>query len=77
MVIKKAKIEIIGMNCFGCAENIKKSLESLKEVKKANVSIMTNKAKIEYSGDLTEEQIKKAVSKVGDYEATKVEFDGF
>jgi P-type Cu+ transporter len=72
---KKARVEIIGMHCASCASNIGKSLKSLKGVERADVSIMTNKANIEYAGDLSKEQIKKAVSKVGDYEATKVEFE--
>ena len=74
---RKAKIDIEGMSCASCATNIQKSLSKVSGVQNANVNIMTNKGIIELEDNVSEEQIKKAISKVGNYKATKIEIDDF
>ncbi len=63
--MKKIKIEIAGMNCASCAINIEKSIGKVKGVKSANINFLTKKGFIE--GEVNEESLKKAVSKVGNY----------
>ena len=70
MTIEKIyKIE--GMHCGSCAINIEKSIKKIKGVKSASVNFATKKLYIE--GDFSDDEIKKAVSKVGDYKAISEE----
>lgn len=61
----KIKITILGMHCASCSNNVEKSLGKVKGVKSASVSLMLNRGIIESEGNVSEEEIKKAVSKVG------------
>jgi Cu+-exporting ATPase len=71
--MKKIKINIEGMSCASCATNIGKSLEKVKGVKSANVNIMMNKGFVEAEENVSEKDLEKAVSDVGNYKATKIE----
>lgn len=73
--MKKAKIDIMGMSCASCASNIEKSFKKIKGVKTASVNLMVKKGFIEAEDNVSEEQLKNAVSKVGNYKATKIEFE--
>lgn len=74
-MIKKI-IHIEGMHCASCAANIERSLKKIKEVKNASVNLIAKKAFVETEDFIDDENLKKAVSKVGNYKATKIETDG-
>ena len=67
MTKKTFKIE--GMHCASCATSIGKAVGKVKGVKTARANIATNKLYVECDHSAKEEEIKKAVSKVGDYKA--------
>ena len=69
--MKKLKLTIEGMHCASCAGNVERSLKKISGVKEANVSVMTNKAIVETEDSVKEEDLKKAVVKVG-YRVVKV-----
>ncbi|MDY3738151.1 MAG: heavy metal translocating P-type ATPase [Peptoniphilaceae bacterium] len=62
---KSKEINVEGMMCDNCASHVKKALENLEEVKKANVSLEDKKAIIKYKGDLENSQIENAVKNAG------------
>lgn len=68
----KIKMTISGMHCASCANNIERSLKSVKGVKSANVSLMLKKASVEADDNVTEEDLRKAVSRAG-YNVSAVE----
>ena len=70
--LKKIKLAIEGMHCASCASNIERSLKSVKGVSNANVSLMLKKANVEVEDSVTDDDLKKAVAKVG-YKVVKVE----
>jgi copper chaperone CopZ len=70
--MKKLKLTIEGMHCAACASNIEKSIKKISGVKEVNVSVMTKKGFVEAEDSVSEDQIKKAVEKVG-YKLVKVE----
>ncbi|HEA46545.1 MAG TPA: copper-translocating P-type ATPase [Candidatus Pacearchaeota archaeon] len=73
--MKKVTISIQGMSCASCAKNIERSLKEIKGVKEANVSIMTNKALVEIDDSVKEEELKNAVSRIGNYQAKEIIYD--
>lgn len=61
------KIFIVrGMTCAACQARVEKAVRALPQVKSVSVSLLTNQMAVE--GDVTEEEIVKAVNKAG-YEA--------
>ncbi len=70
--MKKFKITISGMHCGSCAGNIQRSLNKVEGVKSASVSIMTNKGIVEADEKVSEESLKKAVSRAG-YKVVSIE----
>lgn len=70
--MKKIKLTIEGMHCASCASNIEKSLKKVNGVKEVSVSLMLKKCTVEIEDSVSEEEIKKAVAKVG-YKVTKIE----
>ncbi len=64
----KKTFKIEGMHCASCALNIEKSVKKIKGVKNTSVNFMAKKLYVEYEG-IRDEEIKKAVSSVGDYKA--------
>ncbi len=63
--MKKVKISIQGMHCASCASNIERSLRKVSGVKECTVSAVTNKAFVECEDKTSEEEMRKAVAKVG------------
>ncbi len=59
--------KISGMHCASCAMNIEKGVRKLRDIKSCSVNFATKKLYVE--GESNDEEIKKAVSKVGDYKA--------
>ena len=72
--MKKAKIEIIGMHCASCASNTEKSLSKVSGVKSARVSLMMKKGWVECEDNVKEDDLKKAVKKVG-YNVKLIEYE--
>ena len=70
--MRKLKLSIDGMHCASCASNVERSLKKIKGVKEASISLMLKKGTIEAEDSVSEEEIKKAVSKVG-YKIIKIE----
>ena len=70
--MKKLKLTIEGMHCASCASNIEKSLKKISGVKEASISLMLKKGTVEAEDSVSEDEIKKAVAKVG-YKVTKIE----
>lgn len=60
------------MHCASCASNVERSLKNVPGVKTVSVSIMLKKGTVEAEDSVSEEDLKKAVSKVG-YKVVKVE----
>jgi Cu+-exporting ATPase len=72
--MKKVSIKIQGMHCASCASNIERSLKKTPGIKSASVSLMMNKGYVEAEDSVTEEEIKKAITRTG-YKAVAVETD--
>ncbi len=70
--MKKVKMTIQGMHCGSCAGNIERSLKKVDGIKSASVSMMTNKGIVEAEDKVSEEELKKAVSRAG-YKVVAVE----
>ena len=71
--MKKLKILIEGMHCASCASNLERSIKKVSGVKEAKISLLTRKGIIEADDSASEEEIKKAISKVGNYKAVAIE----
>lgn len=61
----KKKINIDGMHCASCAGNIERSLKKIPGVKEVSVSVIGKKAFVEIDDRVPEEELKKAVARVG------------
>ena len=70
--MKKLKLTIEGMHCASCASNIERSLKKVTGVKEVSISLMLKKGTIEADDSVSEDDIKKAVSKVG-YKVSRIE----
>jgi len=70
----KKKILIEGMHCASCASNIERSLKKVPGIKDVSVSLLTRKAIVEAEDKVTDEDMKKAVSRTG-YKAVSIEKD--
>ena len=71
--MKKYRVLIEGMHCSSCSSNLERSLKKIRGVKEVSVSLLTRKAMIEAEDSVNEEDLKKAVSRVGNYKVIKVE----
>lgn len=70
--MKKLKLIIEGMHCASCASNIERSLKKIKGIKEASISLMLKKGTVEAEDSVSEDEIKKAVSRAG-YKVSKIE----
>jgi copper chaperone CopZ len=68
----KKKITISGMHCASCASNVERSLKKLSGIKNISVSLLTKKGFIESENEISDEEIRKAVSKTG-YKVENIE----
>ncbi|MFA4953371.1 MAG: heavy metal translocating P-type ATPase, partial [Candidatus Pacearchaeota archaeon] len=59
--------KIEGMHCVGCANSIERAVKKINGVKSVRVNFAVNRLYAE--GDFDDEEIKKAVSSIGDYKA--------
>ncbi|MBS3064738.1 MAG: heavy-metal-associated domain-containing protein [DPANN group archaeon] len=71
--MKKIKVTIEGMHCASCSSNVERSLKKVRGVKDASVSLMLKKGIVETEDFVSEEELKKAVSRAG-YKVSKVEY---
>ena len=53
------------MHCASCASNVERSLKKINGIKNVSVSMLTKKGFIESDKEISDEDIKKAVSKTG------------
>jgi P-type Cu+ transporter len=70
--MKKIKLMIEGMHCASCASNIERSLKKVHGVKEANVNLMLRKGFVEAEDKVSNDEIKKAVSRTG-YKVVSIE----
>ena len=70
--MKKLKLIIEGMHCASCALNIERSLKKVNGVKVVSVSLMLKKGTVEFEDSVSEDELKKAVARVG-YKVTRIE----
>ena len=63
--MKKLKLSIQGMHCASCSSNIERSLKKVSGVKSVTANAITNKAFVEADEGVKEEDMRKAVDKVG------------
>ena len=63
--MKKIKLIIEGMHCASCANNIERSLKKVNGVKEANVNLMLRKGFVEAEDRVSNDELKKAVSRTG------------
>jgi len=63
--MKKIKLTISGMHCGSCASNIERSVGKVPGVKSVSVRMMTNTGIVEAEDSVSDEDLKKAVSKAG------------
>lgn len=70
--MKKIKLTISGMHCASCVGNVERSLKKVSGVKNVSVSLMTNKGIVESDDSVSDEDLKKAVSKTG-YKVTEIQ----
>ena len=63
--MKKYKLTIEGMHCASCGNNIERGLKKVTGVKEVSASVMTKKAFVEAEDSVSEDDMKKAVAKVG------------
>jgi len=68
----KKKILIEGMTCASCAMNVERSLKKIDGIGEVGVSVLTKKAIIESEKEISDDEIKKAVSRAG-YKAISIE----
>ncbi|MBL7206137.1 MAG: copper-translocating P-type ATPase [Candidatus Aenigmarchaeota archaeon] len=61
----KSTIKISGMHCASCAQNIESSIGKMDGVISASVNFASEKLTVEFNENVTENQIKKAVEKLG------------
>lgn len=68
----KKKITISGMHCASCASNVERSLKKVSGIKNVSVSLLTRKGFIESDKEISDEEIRKAVSRTG-YKVENIE----
>ena len=70
--MRKIKLTISGMHCGSCAGNIERSIKKVSGVKSVSVRMMTNSGVVEAEDSVSDEDLKKAVSRAG-YKVLKME----
>jgi len=72
----KIKLTIEGMHCASCSANIERSLKTIHGVNEVKVNLLAKKAYIEAKHNIEENEIKKAISRVGNYKISDFETEG-
>jgi len=69
--MKKTTLQITGMHCASCAQNIEKNLKKLDGVQSASVNFASEKALVEHDpGKISEADLKKVIQDLG-YDITE------
>ena len=71
--MKKLKISINGIHCASCGTNLQKSIGKVKGVRSVTVNVITKKAFVDADDSADEEEIKKSISRVGNYKVLNIE----
>ena len=61
----KLELNVRGMHCASCVLKVEKAIKKVSNVKEANVNLATERATVNYEGDLDLNQVKKEVQKTG------------
>ncbi len=63
---RSTDLNVFGMNCEGCASNVRNALLSVKGIKDVEVSLEEKRVKIHFDSDQADEQkVKRAITKAG------------
>ena len=71
----KQQIEIKGMSCGGCVQNVEKALRQIDGVNTVNVSLTPPQAVIEANHTINTEQLQHALTNAGAYSIAGKEVD--
>jgi Cu+-exporting ATPase len=71
----KITVNLEGMHCASCASNIERVLKKVHGIRSVSVNLIAKRAYIEAEHDISDSEIEKAVSKVGDYRVSGIERD--
>jgi copper chaperone CopZ len=69
--MSKIEIDVKGMTCGHCAQSVTSELVSIEGVTKANVDHASGKALVEVEGEISDDELREAVSEAG-YEAVSI-----
>src|SRR3989344_9247267 len=61
----KLELNIKGMHCASCVLKVEKAIKKIQNVKEANVNLATEKATVNFEGNLDLKQVRKEVQKTG------------
>jgi len=64
--------KVIGMHCGNCANTVKNVLMNTPNVNKATVDYESTTAIVEFSGDLNEQLVNKALGAFGDFKLSSL-----
>lgn len=62
---EKKVLTVDGMMCAHCAASVERALKAVAGVKDAVVNLETKTATVSYKGDVSEEQLREAVTEAG------------
>src|SRR3990172_3998527 len=66
VVLNAANLQVTGMTCASCVQNIQKAVGDLPGVAKVVVNLASGSARVEYAPDITPlSQIKQAIQEIG------------
>ncbi len=71
----KQQIEIKGMSCGGCVQNVEKALRQVDGVNTVNVSLTPPQAVIDTDYTINTEHLQQALAKAGGYSIAGKEVD--
>ncbi|HLR02289.1 MAG TPA: copper ion binding protein [Virgibacillus sp.] len=70
--MKKVSLKVVGMSCAHCVNKVETALSGLQGVKKANVNLKKEMAKVKYDETVQSiDHMKKTVKETG-YEANEI-----
>ena len=61
----KLELNVKGMHCASCVLKVEKAIKKIQNVKEANVNLATERASVNFEGDLDLKQVRKEVQKTG------------
>ncbi|MEK6933149.1 MAG: HAD-IC family P-type ATPase, partial [Nanoarchaeota archaeon] len=61
----KIELDVKGMHCASCVVKVEKAIKKVSNVKNANVNLATERASVDFEGNLDLKQVRKEVQKTG------------